>query len=326
MKSPTQISMLPQVFAFACLTSIGTSKRLADATPGARSVDASPEQRESLASFASLDESTSALLDEAETSDSKPKTSSRRKSGDRESGSERSSSDRQKKKKHSKTAQETNYALVDRIKQHPRFMKGMKAVKKGRSFGKCMNWALQWEFPAIENYTRDRGTTPRACLNGLDDALAYLKVPELKANLLETLDLSIEVMSAHKRYGPYEVFDNCEGRTVKGTFTQGPRNSFKIRAVVTLFMAAAYLERDTRLHEACTSVLDRFTGDLSYSDLGSGAIMDRKGLYKTAGSGSDRATYFPLAGCDRAVLKLMAAKCQHCGDLVNDQVCLPLGP
>lgn len=211
----------------------------------------------------------------------------------------------------------SRFALERRVKEHSL---AMSEVESGMI--KTEKW-IWWEFPALENYTRDRKTPSLACLNGLEDALRYINVPTLKQNLIEILIAASDALERHSNFAPYTVFDSYKRKSrTKGDYRTGPRNSFKVRAAVTLVAAAAFVLADYELHDLCLDVLSHFKGDLSYTDWGSGSIMVRKGIWSDT---DGKKVHFPLVGCDRTVLKIIAQGCQECKELVTDDICFPMG-
>lgn len=194
------------------------------------------------------------------------------------------------------------FAAAKRIKVHD---KALEEIRAGQKKG---HW-IWWVFPPLTAYGRDMFTPDEACLDGLEDAKAYLSNQQLRKNFLEVLGASKNSISKCSRpeQGPWQVFDKSFLREPQGIFVEGPVDAFKVRACSTLFAAAAHGIGDREVHDACLGVLSLFTGECAYSDQGSGSTPDDAGKWTQE--------LQRLEGPDLEVLRLVQADASVCNPM-----------
>jgi len=209
-------------------------------------------------------------------------------------------------------AKETNFAFERRVELHPLAVEQLTAGRVKPAAERKDIW-IWYEFAPLEGYGRDRDTPSRVVLRDFESAKEYLTAGDgaLRNNLVETYTLAFEAMSKHTSHAPFMVFDGAfTMRKYKGIYRNGPIGAFRVRAAATLFAAASYALADYDVHHACIQVLSRFTGDLSYSDEGSGSTYERSGKWR----GGGQTLFIPLTNCDLAILKIIGVDSTVCMD------------
>lgn len=130
---------------------------------------------------------------------------------------------------------------------------------------------IWWVFPTLQDWGGDLNSAyQQADLDSCAEAEEFLHVPDLRAAYLKAIALAYASMDRYPQQAPFHLFDEALGRQPQGKGSDGPIDSFKVRASATLFASAASKLHDREVVQACVQMLQHFNGDCTYQADGPG--------------------------------------------------------